>query len=141
MEPQEDTEGAEGASALALKRAAMERYVAHCLARPCDHSAHCLLTHPPLRHPAVAAPLALCRQFQHLLDKSTVFVKGRWIGFGVAMLLYLIRVYFVNGWYIITYGLGIYLLNLFIGFLSPQVSAFEAHCDSDGRVQPGLAGA
>ena len=26
-----------------------------------------------------------------------------------------------QGWYIITYGLGIYVLNLLIGFLSPQV--------------------
>ena len=59
-----------------------------------------------------------------MLDKSTVYVKGRWIGFGVAMLLYLLRVYFVNGWYIVTYGLGIYLLNLFIGFLSPQVRRY-----------------
>lgn len=25
------------------------------------------------------------------------------------------------GWYIITYGLGIYVLNLLIGFLSPQM--------------------
>lgn len=30
------------------------------------------------------------------------------------------RVYLINGWYIITYGLGIYVLNLLIGFLSPQ---------------------
>ena len=27
---------------------------------------------------------------------------------------------FTAGWYIITYGLGIYVLNLLIGFLSPQ---------------------
>jgi hypothetical protein len=25
----------------------------------------------------------------------------------------------INGWYIVTYGLGIYILNLGIGFLSP----------------------
>merc|ERR1712178_634822 len=35
--------------------------------------------------------------------------------------LYVVRVYLLNGWYIITYGLGIYLLNLLIGFLSPQI--------------------
>ena len=33
----------------------------------------------------------------------------------------MLRVYFLEGWYIVTYGLGIYLLNLFIGFLSPQI--------------------
>ena len=36
------------------------------------------------------------------------------------MLIYCLRVYLINGWYIITYGLGIYVLNLLIGFLSPQ---------------------
>jgi type IV secretory pathway TrbD component len=29
--------------------------------------------------------------------------------------------FFFQGWYIITYALGIYLLNLFIAFLTPQV--------------------
>ena len=37
--------------------------------------------------------------------------------------IYLIRVYYINGWYIVTYGVGIYLLNNFIGFLSPQARA------------------
>eukprot|EP00164_Ancoracysta_twista_P003176 GFYU01004238.1.p1 GENE.GFYU01004238.1~~GFYU01004238.1.p1 ORF type:complete len:164 (-),score=46.49 GFYU01004238.1:108-563(-) len=45
----------------------------------------------------------------------------RWIGTGVFFLIYCIRVYFLHGWYIVSYGLGIYLLNLLIGFLSPQV--------------------
>ena len=44
--------------------------------------------------------------------------------------LYLLRVWLINGWYIITYGLGIYLLNSLIGFLSPQHDP-----DQDG---PGL---
>jgi len=35
--------------------------------------------------------------------------------------LYTIRVAIVGGWYIVTYALGIYILNLLIGFLSPQV--------------------
>lgn len=35
------------------------------------------------------------------------------------------------GWYIITYGLGIYVLNLLIGFLSPQ-----ADPESDGPMLP-----
>ena len=36
-------------------------------------------------------------------------------------MIYAVRVYLINGWFIVTYGLGIYLLNNFIGFLSPQV--------------------
>ncbi len=27
----------------------------------------------------------------------------------------------VQGWYIVTYGLGIYLLNLLLAFLSPKI--------------------
>ena len=33
------------------------------------------------------------------------------------------RRYFAEGWYIVTYALGIYMLNLVIGFLTPLVRA------------------
>jgi len=55
-----------------------------------------------------------------LLDKSTPHTVLRWVGFVVLMLLYGLRVWLLQGFYIVTYGLGIYLLNLFIGFLQPQ---------------------
>ena len=49
----------------------------------------------------------------------------------MAIALYAIRVYLVNGWFIVTYGLGIFLLNNFIGFLSPQVDP-----EGDGPLLP-----
>ncbi|KAH0468349.1 hypothetical protein IEQ34_003382 [Dendrobium chrysotoxum] len=59
------------------------------------------------------------RKFQYYLDRSTPHPLGRWLGtLGVAS-IYLLRVYLIQGFYIVTYGLGIYLLNLLIGFLSP----------------------
>ena len=58
---------------------------------------------------------------QYLLDKSSPHVLYRWIGFAVIMSIYCIRVYLLNGWFVVSYGLGIYLLNKFIGFLTPQV--------------------
>lgn len=61
------------------------------------------------------------RAFQHYLDRSTPHVVGRWIGTVAGAVIYLLRVYFVQGFYVVTYGLGIYLLNLLIGFLSPMV--------------------
>ncbi|KAI3842161.1 hypothetical protein MKX03_012769 [Papaver bracteatum] len=72
------------------------------------------------------APLAKWRHdfsmaFQYCLDKSTPHPVQRWIGTLVAALIYILRVYYVQGFYIISYGLGIYLLNLLIGFLSPKV--------------------
>ena len=61
------------------------------------------------------------RRYQHILDKSTPHVFHRWLTcLGVA-LIYAIRVYLIQGFYIVSYGLGIYILNLLIGFLSPQV--------------------
>ncbi|RVW57266.1 Protein RER1A [Vitis vinifera] len=63
----------------------------------------------------------ISRKYQHLLDKSTPHILNRWIGFFAIAFIYIVRVYFVQGFYIVSYGLGIYILNLLIGFLSPQV--------------------
>lgn len=71
---------------------------------------------------------SLGRKAQHYLDKSTVHIKMRWSIFTLLLLLYLVRVFYIlNAYFIISYGLGIYLLNIFIGFLSPQIDPdFEA---------------
>lgn len=39
---------------------------------------------------------------------------------GVAM-IYTLRVYWVKGFHVVSYGLATYVLNLLIGFLSPNV--------------------
>ena len=74
------------------------------------------------------------RLFQYYLDKSTPHVTYRWVGTFVLALLYALRVYFVQGFYIVSYGLGIYLLNLLIGFLSPLVDPEME--PSDGPLLP-----
>ena len=61
------------------------------------------------------------RKYQYVLDKSSPHTVYRWILFFVFFLGYCVRVYYLNGWFIISYGLGIYLLNQFIGFITPQV--------------------
>jgi hypothetical protein len=58
---------------------------------------------------------------QRLLDRSTPHVTYRWGTLLVVLLLYTLRVWFLRGFYIVTYGLGIYNLNLLLGFLTPQV--------------------
>jgi hypothetical protein len=73
------------------------------------------------------------RMFQHVLDKSVPHILYRWIGCFAMVLIYALRVYFVEGFYVITYGLGIYLLNLLIGFLSPQV---DPENDDGGATLP-----
>ena len=59
-------------------------------------------------------------------------VTERWAGWGAMLLLYLIRVYFLEGFYIVTYALGIYNLNLLLGFLTPL------HLDNTEADEPGL---
>ena len=58
------------------------------------------------------------QKLQVLLDKSTVHVQARWAVAVSLLLLYLLRVWMLSGWFIVTYGLGIYLLNLFRRFQS-----------------------
>lgn len=61
------------------------------------------------------------RAFQYYLDKSTPHAVYRWLGTLAIALIYVLRVYFAQGFYIVSYGLGIYILNLLIGFLSPKI--------------------
>lgn len=78
---------------------------------------------------------SVSRTYQYFLDQSTPHMLYRWIAcLGVAS-LYVLRVYLVQGFYIVSYGLGIYILNLLIGFLSPQVDP-ELDSLNDGPSLP-----
>lgn len=65
------------------------------------------------------------RRYQKLLDDSSPYVLPRWIGAVALLLIYVLRVSAIGGYFIVSYALGIYLLNLLIGFLSPQVDPEE----------------
>uniref|UniRef100_A0A8C4GJY3 Protein RER1 n=1 Tax=Dicentrarchus labrax TaxID=13489 RepID=A0A8C4GJY3_DICLA len=65
--------------------------------------------------------LKFLKVYQSWLDKSTPFYAVRWTATLLLTAIYMIRVYILQGWYIVTYALGIYHLNLFIAFLSPKV--------------------
>lgn len=54
-------------------------------------------------------------------DKSTPYTKSRWVGAFLNIALFLTRIVIAQGWYIVTYALGIYHLNLFIAFLTPKI--------------------
>lgn len=73
------------------------------------------------QQPAFGALLqkSLKNKFQQLLDKSVPQTAARWVFFSAVLSCYLLRVYYLEGFYIVTYGLGLSLLNLLIGFLSP----------------------
>ncbi|XP_025082301.1 LOW QUALITY PROTEIN: protein RER1-like [Pomacea canaliculata] len=74
---------------------------------------------------------------QLYLDKATPTTIGRWVFTFLLSLAYLLRVYFLQGWYIVTYALGIYLLNLFIAFLTPKIDpAMLDDSEEDGPSLP-----
>ncbi|EAA28102.1 hypothetical protein GE21DRAFT_4073 [Neurospora crassa] len=80
----------------------------------------------------------LQRQYQALLDQSTPYVTYRWVGTGVALFLFFVRVFVAQGWYIVAYALGIYLLNLFLAFLTPK---FDPSSDAlDTEMEDGSVG-
>ena len=86
----------------------------------------------PLGGPRAAyASRGLDQRIQILLDKSVPHIVPRWCAFLFVVFVYGLRVYFLQGFYIVTYGIGIYNLNLLIGFLSPQVDP-----DQEGPTLP-----
>lgn len=70
--------------------------------------------------------------YQNLLDKSMPHFLYRWIAFLAIALVYSTRVLFLQGFYVVSYALGIYILNLLIGFLSPQVDPELESSDGPG---------
>ncbi|KAK8773581.1 hypothetical protein V5799_011886, partial [Amblyomma americanum] len=61
------------------------------------------------------------QSYQRLLDTWTPHTVARWVGALLLLAAFLGRILYLQGWYIITYALGIYHLNLFIAFLTPKV--------------------
>jgi hypothetical protein len=66
-----------------------------------------------------AARTAWERRVQAALDASVPLTAPRWAAFSAVVLIYALRVFFLRGFYIVTYGIAIFNLNLAIGFLSP----------------------
>lgn len=75
--------------------------------------------------------------YQAYLDKSTPFIVHRWVGTAVLFLVFGLRIIFAQGWYIVAYSLGIYLLNLFLAFISPK---FDPALEQDEGMEDGTAG-
>lgn len=58
--------------------------------------------------------------YQFYMDKITPHVKERWIGLGVMIAVFVLRIVMSQGWYVVCYALGIYLLSQFLAFLTPK---------------------
>ena len=65
----------------------------------------------------VVAPLAnwrndFLKKFQYYLNLSTPHPLQTWLGTLAVAMVYFLRVYHVQGFYVVSYGLGIYVLIL-----------------------------
>ncbi|WFD30592.1 hypothetical protein MSPP1_001613 [Malassezia sp. CBS 17886] len=66
------------------------------------------------------------RRMRHLVDSTAPFTLQRWGATSALLLLFMLRIVLSHGWYIVCYALFIYLLNLFLAFLTPKFDpAFE----------------
>lgn len=74
--------------------------------------------------------------YQFQLDKWTPYTKVRWAAALVLVLLFIVRVFTKQGWYVVTYALGIYHLNLFIAFLTPKIDPALDLDDDQGPELP-----
>ncbi len=59
-------------------------------------------------------------QFQTFADRVAPYQYRRWGATGALFVLFMLRILLAQGWFIVAYALGIYVLNLFIHFLTPK---------------------
>jgi hypothetical protein len=69
---------------------------------------------------------------QYYLDRVTPYLTFRWLFNLFLLIIIFLRIYFAQGYYIIAYGLGIFLLNQFILFLTPRQDLLLLNIDEDG---------
>jgi hypothetical protein len=78
--------------------------------------------------------------YQIWLDRWTPHTASRWVFTVVLVCGFILRVVLKQGWYIVTYALGIYHLNLLLAFLTPKIdpamAEFEAEEADDGLQLP-----
>ncbi|GAU97691.1 hypothetical protein RvY_08943-1 [Ramazzottius varieornatus] len=83
------------------------------------------------------APQRIGQIYQSLLDRTVPHAVPRWIVFGLLIVGFVLRIIFAQGWYIVTYGLFIYHLNLFLAFLTPKMDpSLDLPEESDGMDLP-----
>merc|ERR1719323_2820952 len=69
--------------------------------------------------------------YQLMLDRWTPHTVSRWI-FTIALIVaFLLRIVFKQGWYIVTYALAIYHLNLLLAFLTPKIDPAMAQLEAE----------
>ncbi|KAG8930924.1 hypothetical protein FRC02_003481 [Tulasnella sp. 418] len=60
------------------------------------------------------------RMYQYQIDRTAPHTFHRWLATGGLNILFMLRIVLAQGWYIVCYAHGIYLLNLLLAFLQPK---------------------
>jgi len=76
----------------------------------------------------------LGQTYQLWLDRSSTHTAARWISTVILIICFGARIVLAQGWYIVTYALAIYHLNLLLAFLTPKIdpAMMEMEEDDDG---------
>lgn len=77
--------------------------------------------------------VCLLQRYQKLLDDLVPHSTFRWLATVMIVVIYVLRVVWLQGWYIVSYALAIYLLNLFIAFLTPRFDPAQREEDEIGQ--------
>lgn len=82
---------------------------------------------PPQIEQFLAHTNRLQQRYQSFLDSTTPYPLHRWGATAGLLFLFMLRIVLSQGWYIVCYALFIYLLNLFLAFLTPKFDpSYEA---------------
>uniref|UniRef100_A0A2P2I2K2 Protein RER1 n=1 Tax=Hirondellea gigas TaxID=1518452 RepID=A0A2P2I2K2_9CRUS len=76
------------------------------------------------------------RKYQQYLDKWTPYTISRWVACVTLIVAFVLRIFLLQGWYIVCYALGIYHLNLFLAFLTPKIDPAFISDEDDGTSLP-----
>ncbi|SCU97971.1 LAFA_0G14554g1_1 [Lachancea sp. 'fantastica'] len=75
--------------------------------------------------------------YQMYMDRLTPHVKYRWGALGIGLIVFFLRVAYGEGWYVVCYGLAIYLLNQFLSFLTPKFDVSLQQDEENNELESG----
>jgi len=78
--------------------------------------------------------------YQVWLDRWTPHTISRWVFTVLLLAAFMLRIVLKKGWYIVTYALAIYHLNLLLAFLTPKIDpAMEEYEAAETEEEEGMA--
>ncbi|CDI97234.1 RER1 retention in endoplasmic reticulum 1 [Echinococcus multilocularis] len=84
----------------------------------------------------------LSKLFRGFFDRIVPYTLFRWLFFFGVLAFYVIRVAYLQGFFVVSYALAIFILSQFLGFLTPQFQFNDENSDpllptnSDGEFRP-----